>query len=172
MYKRILLAYDGSLEGAVALREGALLAKRSGARVFILCVVPRTTGVRLAEGACMPGPSLIRSTVTKMCSRAASRRVGELGLEPVAKLVAGEPAREIGAFAKDIAADLVVVGHRRRNMLERWWSGSSGAYVSDYIGCSLLIGRNTVSDAAFEAEMRVAGAPRSADSSADHDVQR
>ena len=27
MYKRILLAYDGTEEGALALREGALLAK-------------------------------------------------------------------------------------------------------------------------------------------------
>ena len=38
MYKRILLAYDGSREGLVALREGALLAKRQGARVFLLSV--------------------------------------------------------------------------------------------------------------------------------------
>jgi nucleotide-binding universal stress UspA family protein len=31
MYRRILLAYDGSIEGRVALREGALLAKRGDA---------------------------------------------------------------------------------------------------------------------------------------------
>ena len=34
MYKRILLAYDGSLEGRTALREGALLARQCGAQVF------------------------------------------------------------------------------------------------------------------------------------------
>jgi nucleotide-binding universal stress UspA family protein len=32
MYKRILLAYDGSIEGRTALREGALLARVNVAR--------------------------------------------------------------------------------------------------------------------------------------------
>ena len=39
MYKRILLAYDGSLEGRTALREGALLARQCGAEVFLLSVL-------------------------------------------------------------------------------------------------------------------------------------
>ena len=33
MYRKILLAYDGTLEGAIALREGAILAKQCGAEV-------------------------------------------------------------------------------------------------------------------------------------------
>ena len=39
MYKRILLAYDGSVEGRTALREGALLARQCGAQVFLLSVL-------------------------------------------------------------------------------------------------------------------------------------
>ena len=39
MYKQILLAYDGSLEGLKALREGALLARSCSADVFLLCIV-------------------------------------------------------------------------------------------------------------------------------------
>ena len=39
MYKRILLAYDGSVEGRTALREGALLARQCGADVFLLSVL-------------------------------------------------------------------------------------------------------------------------------------
>jgi len=39
MYHRILLAYDGSREGRTALREGALLARRYGAAVYLLSVV-------------------------------------------------------------------------------------------------------------------------------------
>ena len=39
MYKRILLAYDGSLQGRTALREGALLARQCGAEVFLLSVL-------------------------------------------------------------------------------------------------------------------------------------
>lgn len=33
MFRTVLLAYDGSPEGALALREGALLAKACGAQV-------------------------------------------------------------------------------------------------------------------------------------------
>jgi hypothetical protein len=50
----------------------------------------------------------------------------------------------------------VVVGHRKRNLLERWWSGDAGGYISDHIGCSLLIARNAVSDEDFEARMKAA----------------
>ena len=45
----------------------------------------------------------------------------------------------------------MVVGHRKRNMLERWWSGDAGGYISDHISCSLLIARNFVSDKRFRA---------------------
>jgi hypothetical protein len=39
MYKRSLLAYEGSAEGRTALREGALLARQRGAKVFLLSVL-------------------------------------------------------------------------------------------------------------------------------------
>ena len=38
-------------------------------------------------------------------------RLKKLGFDPVAKLVRGQPAEEIGNFAKEIEADLIVVGH-------------------------------------------------------------
>ena len=50
MYQRVLLAYDGTREGRSALREGAMVARRFGSRVFLLCVVPDMAGGRLAEG--------------------------------------------------------------------------------------------------------------------------
>ena len=49
MYERIVLAYDGTKEGLIALREGALLAKRFQAEVFILSVVPDNDRVALAD---------------------------------------------------------------------------------------------------------------------------
>ena len=50
MYQRILLAYDGSIEGRTALREGALLARRYGAQVFVLSVIREAAGTKLGEG--------------------------------------------------------------------------------------------------------------------------
>ncbi|HEY5072608.1 MAG TPA: universal stress protein [Caulobacteraceae bacterium] len=152
MYSRIILAYDGSMEGAVALREGALLAKRCAAEVFVLSVVPQTGGMRVAEGVYGGVVGQQIDSYKALLERGVGR-LKQLGLKPTAKLVVGDPVREIGAFARQVRADLVVVGHRRQSMVERWWSGPAGAYISDQIGCSLLIGRNVVSDAAFEAEL-------------------
>ena len=42
MYERILLAYDGSLEGRTALREGAVFARQCSAEVFLLSVLDDT----------------------------------------------------------------------------------------------------------------------------------
>ena len=39
MYRKVLLAYDGSIEGRRALREGAKLAQLCRAEVFLLAVV-------------------------------------------------------------------------------------------------------------------------------------
>ena len=80
-------------------------------------------------------------------------RLKAIGFTPTSKLVVGQPAEEIGAYAQEIKADLVVVSHRRQSFLQRWWSGPSGAYLSDQIGCSLLIARAVISPEEFRAEM-------------------
>jgi nucleotide-binding universal stress UspA family protein len=78
-------------------------------------------------------------------------RLRKLGFDPVAKLVRGQPAEEIGNFARQIEADLIVVGHQRQSAFDRWWSGPKGAYLMDYSEWSLLVARNAVSDEAIEA---------------------
>lgn len=153
MYKRILLAYDGSLEGRLALREGALMARQCQAEVFLLSVISETTGTRVAQGADAGVLVSLEETYRAVLADGVAR-LEHLGFTPVARLVMGEPAKEIGAYAAEIAADLVVVGHRRRNALARWWSGQSGAYLIDHLQCSLLVARTAISDGAFEAGMR------------------
>jgi nucleotide-binding universal stress UspA family protein len=153
MYRNILLAYDGSREGALALREGALLAKTCGAKVVLLSVIPSTTGG--AEYAAGVGGALVDGIDGfKDQLRQAVAWMTERGFEPIPKLVIGNPAQSIGAVAKEIAADLVVVGHGRRNVLSRWWSGSTKAYLSDHVGCSILIACNPTGDDAFEITER------------------
>jgi nucleotide-binding universal stress UspA family protein len=156
VYQRILLAYDGSVEGRAALREGALLAKGCGAQVFLLSVVADTTGTRMAGGV-DAGAIVQQEENYKAVLKDGVERLKLLGFDPVAKLVTGEPAREIGAFANQIEADLVVVGHRKQSMLGRWWSGPNGAYLVDHIRCSLLVGRNVITDEAFKAELLRSG---------------
>jgi nucleotide-binding universal stress UspA family protein len=153
MHKQILLAYDGSREGAIALREGALIAKACGAEVFLLSVVPETGGVLIAETAQGGVVGQIAEKYQAQLDRGV-QRLKDFGFDPISRLVVGEPSPTIGAVAQEIGADLVVVGHRKQGFLSRWWSGSTGAYLSEHIPCSLLLCRNEISDEAFEAAMR------------------
>jgi nucleotide-binding universal stress UspA family protein len=155
MYRRILLAYDGSREGAIALREGALIAKACKSEVFLLSVVPETGGVLMAETARAGVVGAMADKYRAQLERGVER-LKEFGFDPVARLVVGEPAPTIGAVAQEIGAELVVVGHRKQSLLSRWWSGATGGYLSEHIPCSLLLCRNEITDEAFEAAMREA----------------
>jgi nucleotide-binding universal stress UspA family protein len=152
MYKRIVLAYDGSVEGRTALREGALLAKQCGAEVFLLSVLTDSGALLLSEVA-LAGASVHVEDSFKEILDEGVARLKKLGFDPVAEMVRGQPAEEIGNFAKKVGADLIVVGHRRQSAFDRWWSGPKGAYLMDYTDCSLLVARNVISDEAIEALM-------------------
>jgi nucleotide-binding universal stress UspA family protein len=150
MYKRILLAYDGSVEGRTALREGALLARQCGAAVFLLAVLVDPGALLLPEAALAGASAQMEDDFMEILNEGVAR-LRKLGFDPTAKLVRGQPAEEIGNFARQIGADLIVVGHRRQSAFDRWWSGPKGAYLMDYTDCSLLVARNVVSDETIEA---------------------
>ena len=150
VYQRILLAYDGSIEGRTALREGALLARRFGAQVFVLSVIREAAGTKLGEGVGGGGVAQQRTEYERVLQEGMAR-LAALGFQASGKLVIGEPAREIGAYAEQVKADLVVVGHRRQSAIGRWWSGPSGAYLSDHVSCSLLVCQNVIDEQQFAA---------------------
>jgi membrane fusion protein (multidrug efflux system) len=161
LYRRILLAYDGSLEGRTALREGALLARRYGAQVFVLSVISETAGTSLGEGVGGAGIAQQRQEYERLLAEGTAR-LNAFGMRAVSKLALGEPAREIALYSEQVGADLVVVGHRRQSALGRWWSGATGAYLSDHIPCSLLVCKSPMSDEEFIAAMREAAAAQAA----------
>ena len=152
MYKRILLAYDGTREGRTALREGALLALRCKAQIYLLSVVAGATGLRMAEGVSAGALAKCEEGYKEVLDEGVAR-LKTLGFNPVARLVTGEPIDEIVSFAEEVDAELVVVGHKRQSLLSRWWSGSSGAYLVDHLNCTVLVARNLIADDVFQAEL-------------------
>jgi nucleotide-binding universal stress UspA family protein len=78
-------------------------------------------------------------------------RARQAGLHVSGQVVQGEPVEAIKTWATRSGADLVVVGHRKRSLLERWWSGPAHTILSDHLNCSLLISLNEISDEAFAA---------------------
>lgn len=149
MYQRVLLATDESRQSAVALREGALIARQVGAKVFLLVVAERGAGLMVANGVHPLPPDHEGANLLKQ----GLERLKRLGLDASGAVAAGEPALVIGNAARKFGADLIVVGHRRQHLLDRWWSGASGAYIVDNVDCSVLVARREISDAEFESGM-------------------
>jgi nucleotide-binding universal stress UspA family protein len=150
MYSRILLAYDGSVEGRTALREGAILARQCGAEVFLLSVLADMGPLLLSEVVLAGATVQMEEEYEEILDEGVAR-LKRLGFDTGAKHVRGQPAEEIGKYAREVGADLIVVGHRRQSAFDRWWSGPKGAYLMDYTDCSLLVARNAVSDEAIQA---------------------
>ena len=151
MYRKVLLAYDGSVEGRIALREGAMLAKLCQAEVVLLAVVNLSAGIMMAEGA---GPGAIEHQQEAYGQILAEgvARLRKLGFSPEARLEYGNPAHEIMQTAKKCAADLIVVGHRQQGAFARWWGGSVGASLMDELPCSLLVAQSETQGAGLFGE--------------------
>lgn len=150
-FENILLAYDGTEKGRIALRRSLQLLQADGIRqVHLLAVVPLTGAVAAAEG-----------FYTESMYEAERERVEAVleegiavlqthGIEAQGHLRAGEPSHQIARLAADLGVDLVVVGHQRRGVLARWWQGSVGASLLDRLNCSLLVAQAASDDAVGE----------------------
>jgi nucleotide-binding universal stress UspA family protein len=145
MYRRILLAYDGSREGRAALREGALVARRFDARLFLLCVIAESAGMLIGEAA-YAGALAQSALAYRQVFDEGMARLKAAGLQVEGEIREGGPAETIATYAREIGADLVVVGHRKRGALDRWWSGGTGAYLLDHVQGSLLIAQHEATD--------------------------
>ena len=147
MYKKILLAYDGSIEGRRALREGARIAQLCGAEVFLLGVAELSAGaVGLEGGFVIPIVEQVGNYQEILDEGV--KRLKAMGFSPTAKLTIGEAGREIAKVAAEIGANLVVVGHRSDGLLARWFS-SVGTYLVKNLSCSVLVAQTEIDDEEF-----------------------
>lgn len=148
MYKKVLLAYDGSIEGRRALREGAKLAQFCDAEVFLLAVVETASTVATLEGgAVIPIDEQIGTY--RAILEEGVERLKAMGFSPTARLGIGDAGQVITEIAHEIGANLVVVGHRPQGPLARWLFGSVGTYLVKHLRCSVLVAQTEISDDQF-----------------------
>lgn len=148
LYRKVLLAYDGSIEGRRALREGARIAQLCGAQVFLLAVVEVSAGTGTLEGG-LAIPISEQAEIYNNVLAEGVERLKAMGFSPTARLGMGEAGREIAAVAKEIGANLVVVGHRADGPLARWWFSSVGTYLVKHVRCSVLVAQTEIGDEEF-----------------------
>ena len=142
MYKRILLAYDGSESGQKALLDSRDIAQWSKSEIFLIAVMPSPTStyVGLDSGAYVGVYEEEEKQKYKDILEDGLRRLGDAGHTARGEVLVGDTVREITAYAKKIDADLIVVGHKHLDSwAARWWRGSTSPALIEHAPCSVLV---------------------------------
>ena len=144
MYRRILVAFDGSPESRVAVDECSHLMQVSGREIHLVCVLHDPSPYLLA-GEFVPEPALAidRSRMEADLKEAATK-LTERGFSVTTHLQDGEPVDVISRLVESLGVDLVIVGHRRsKKFALRWWRGSVDSMLIERVRCSILIASDT-----------------------------
>jgi len=140
MYKRILLAYDGSEEGRKALFECGDLAVLLKSEIHLLAVIPSRAGIMVAEGMIIEDNFDAEKQRYQNVLDEGLSMLRERGYSVEGRVSHGEPVDEICTRARELHAELICVGHlRATTWAQRWWRGSVGKNLIDYAPCSVLI---------------------------------
>ena len=140
MYRKILLAYDGSEGANRALEVGVQLAKIHGAELSAVAVeekLPRFSGT-------IDEVQEEKQFANEQCGKlleAAKVKAKEAGIELKTLMRAGHPAQTIVAAAKEGKFDLVLVGHTGLSGVWAAFLGTTAEKVSRHAPCSVLIVR-------------------------------
>jgi nucleotide-binding universal stress UspA family protein len=141
MYKKILLAYDGSDAGQKALLDCCDLAQWSQAETHLVAVMPSAMSFVGLEGGVYDVELEERE---KRKYRGVLddglRRLADAGFSARGEVVTGEAVDEIIKYAKKIGADLIIVGHKHLDSwAARWWRGSISGALIEHSHCSVLV---------------------------------
>jgi nucleotide-binding universal stress UspA family protein len=143
MYNRILVAYNGTPESRVALKECIRLAPGGTAEVHLLAVITPMPIVIAAEfAAAVPTVEEEQAEQRAMQQVLESGRgmLTEAGLTVIPHLEVGEPANVIASLVEKLGIELVIVGHsRHKSFAMRWWRGAMDAVLVEKVKCSVLV---------------------------------
>ena len=143
MYRKILIAYNGTPESRYALEECIRLAPGRDTVIHLLAVATPMPIVLAGEFvAAVPTVDEEEAERKVMSDVLASGRelLVAAGLQVVTHLEVGEPVSVIAEMAERFQIDLVIVGHSRHKPLAlRWWRGSTDSVLVEKLRCSVLI---------------------------------
>ncbi len=122
----ILLATDGSLHSARATEAAAEVAARCSLPVTVVCALAHPQDDRAKATANMEAAmAILRSS----------------GVQAEGRTAEGAPHEAILGVARDVHADLIVVGRRGIGGVERLLLGSTSERVAGFADCPVLIAR-------------------------------
>jgi nucleotide-binding universal stress UspA family protein len=141
MYKRILLAYDGSDAGQKALLDCQDIAQWSAGELFLIAVMPSAMSFVGLEGGVYDMELEEREKKKHQAVlEDGLRRLSQAGYTPHGEVLVGEAVDEITRYAKKVEANLIVVGHKHLDSwAARWWRGSISGALIEHAPCSVLV---------------------------------
>ncbi len=141
MYKRILLAYDGSDAGQKALLDCGELAQWGQAELYLIAVMPSAMSFVGLEGGVYDMELEERERKKHQAVMDDGvQRLAKMGFTARGEVVVGEAIDEITKFARKVKSDLIIVGHKHLDgWAARWWRGSISGALIEHAPCSVLI---------------------------------
>ena len=140
MYRKILVAYNGTPESRSALDEVMRLVTDASVEVHLAGVVHYPSAYLLA-GEYVPEVALAdeREHMEADLKDAHALLAGK-GLNVKEHLVVGEPVDVITKLVSELGIDLLILGHpRSKSFAMRWWRGSVDAILIERVRCSILV---------------------------------
>ena len=142
-FKASLVATDFSDCAGAAVKTAKYLAKCFGAKLVLLHVIQQTVMAQVAEHLKVQPESLLpefRAEAQRQLD-AFLEEHGRSGLEVSSMVATGIPFQEIAIIARDLAADLIVLGgygRSGRGPIEEVFFGSTAEKVVRLLPCPVL----------------------------------
>ena len=137
MFKKILVAYDGSEGAKLALGKAAEIVKAAKAEIHIVAV-GRIPEYAETVSEVEEEKEQAQNYYSKILEAAVSE-LKQQELTPRIHIDFGKPADTILRIAEDLAVDLVVLGTHPHSALRRRVLGATTDKVIDHAHCSVLV---------------------------------
>jgi nucleotide-binding universal stress UspA family protein len=140
MYKKIVLAYDGSVVGQAALINSKEIASWSGAEIHLITVKPNLDDI--------VGDGTFIDVNSEYLSHFHIQRQLDAGIQSLkdcghiccGTLLIGDSVKEITRYARKVVADLIVISHTHNlSNFSKWWASSASSNMVEYAPCNLLV---------------------------------
>ena len=140
MFRKILVAYDGSAAGRLAVDECLNFFAGSGAEVHVAGIV-HNQPLYLLAGEFVPEPALDDSqTSMESDLKVVAAELAAKGFTATTHQRTGDPIDVMTQLVEKLSIDLVILGHlRSKSFAQRWWRGSVDTLLIERIRCSILI---------------------------------
>ena len=143
-YKKILIATDGSENADRAILSGIDIAKKLGAKVYAVCVVPTHPSSSMPIGSRMMRWEVPFNVMMEEATKAVEHIAdvySSSGIEVKTVILEGHPAEEIIKFAEASNIDLILMGSLGKTGLTRLLLGSVAEEVLRQSTVDVLVSR-------------------------------